>query len=229
MKALRHYQGAQIRIAPDSDGKKLIGLAIPYNSLSRDLGGFQERFMPGSVSDSVKGGNICAVLNHNLSQSLGTQQSGSLRLFDKADGLYVEIDVPDTSYARDAMALIKRGDGTGMSCGFNPVDTKWIKESGTNIAEVRRAELGEVSVLTGPPPAYEATSIAVRSAEQSVDLAEYYGIDFERLASVFVAIKKGLPLTDAETQVMQQARCLFADVRKPLLEAAEKLAASVLL
>lgn len=220
----RSYSAAQVRVAPD--GKRFVGLAIPFNSLSRDLGGFVERFMPGSVTDSIRSGEVVALLNHNLSQTLGTQRAGTLRMTEDAEGVHVEIDAPDTTYANDARALMARGDGTGMSFGFSPVDVQWKKENGMNVAEVHRAELGEVSVLTGPPPAYRATSIALRSGPGQ---SEDYGIDIDKLSAVFISIKKGLPLSADETQIIKQARSLFAHVRRPLMEQAEQRAMKTLL
>ena len=225
-KQLRTHIGAVVRMADmEQDGKRIIGRAITYNSLSRDLGGFRETVAPGSMADSIRGGLVCALVNHDTSQPLGDQAAGTLRLHDGPEGLDVEIDTPDTSYARDAIAVMRQrgGTGTGMSFGFNPVDVGWDKVNGQNVATIRKAELGEVSVLTGMPPAYAATSAALRSldAQGDVDLGERYGIDLDKLAAVFLSIRAGLPLSSDETQIMQQARSLFSHVRRPLIEAAE--------
>jgi HK97 family phage prohead protease len=233
-KQLRTQVGAVVRMADmEQDGKTIIGRAITYNSLSRPLGGFVERFAPGSVADSIRGGIVCALLNHDTSQPIGDQTAGTLRLTDSAAGLDVEIDTPDTSYARDAIAIMRQrgGSGTGMSFGFNPQDVEWNREDGQIVATVRQAQLGEVSVLTGMPPAYAATSAALRSldGQGDVDIANRYGIDLDKLAAVFLAIRAGLPLTSDEQQIMQRARSLFADVRRPLLQAADERARQLFL
>jgi HK97 family phage prohead protease len=230
----RHYTTANVRLMdPEQDGKKIVGRVIPYNMLSRDLGGFVERFLPGSVAASVAGNLVCALVNHDTSQPLGDQTARTLRLIDGSTGLDCEIDMPDTSYARDAAAVMKErgGTGTGMSFGFNvnADGVNWAKENGLNVAEIRDADLGEVSILTGMPPAYAATSCALRSLmdQEEINLADRYGVDLDKLASVFTALKRGLPLTDIEEQTMQQARGLFATARRPLLEAAIKRAAGL--
>jgi HK97 family phage prohead protease len=234
---LRSQIGATVRMDDvQQDGKKIVGRAIVYNSLSRDLGGFVERFLPGAVADSVARGIVCALVNHDTSQPIGDQQAGTLRLIDGSAGLDCEITLPDTSYARDAVAVMQQrgGTGTGMSFGFNidgPDDVAWLKENGQNVAEIRKAQLGEVSILTGMPPAYAATSAVLRSLDHQgeIDLAERYGVDLDQLAAVFTSIKRGLILSDAEQKTMQKARSLFAKVRRPLLEAAEDRASKVLL
>jgi HK97 family phage prohead protease len=222
-KQFRNHVGTSLRLAdPEQNGKTLVGRAIVWNSLSRDMGGFQERFLPGSVTDSVKGGIVCALLNHDTSKPLGTQQAGTLRLLEDAQGLNFEIDMPDTSYAADAIAMMKRGDGTGTSFAFNPIETNWTKENGLNIVEIRSATLGEVSPLVGVPAAYPATSCALRSLldQGEIDYAERYGIDLDSVAAVFCAIKRGLPLDTKELATLKDARHLFSTVRKPALEGA---------
>jgi HK97 family phage prohead protease len=235
-KQIRSYGTATLRMdGVEQVGAKIVGRVIPYMTLSRDLGGFVERFLPGSVTDSVNSNLVCALVNHDTSQPLGDQTAGTLRLIDSSSGLDCEITTPDTSYARDAVAIMKQrgGTGTGMSFGFNvdPNNINFLKENNLNVAEIRKADLGEVSVLTGMPPAYAATSCALRSLDQQgeIDLAERYDIDLDKLAAVFLSIKRGLLLSDAEEHTMQKARSLFASVKRPLLEAAEHRASQLLL
>lgn len=215
----------------EAEGKKLIGRAIVWNSLSRDLGGFVERFQPGSVTESVRGGIVCALLNHDTSKPLGNQQNGTLRLVEDSQGLNYEIDLPDTSYARDAASMIARGDGTGTSFAFNPTETLWSVENGQVVADVVRADLGEISPLVGVPPAYPASSLAMRSGidGEQIDYADRYGIDIDKLAAVFIRIKRGFALTPSEEQTMHEARRLFAAVKRPLLEQAENRASQLLM
>jgi uncharacterized protein len=210
----------QLRIADtETEPTKIIGRAIVYNSLSRDLGGgYYEKFQPGAVSDSIKAGLVCALLNHRTEQPLGTQQAGTLKLIEDAQGVGVEIDIPDTSYARDAVALMKRGDGTGMSFGFYPTTEEWSKDAnGLNVCTVIKAELGEVSVLTGVPAAYPATTAALRSLLPDADK---YGIDLNKMAAVFCAIKRGLPLYTEELATLRAAKEAFGKVKYPALDAA---------
>jgi len=231
MQTIRTYPVSQMRMEKTDSGRKLVGLAIPYNSLSRDLGGFKERFMPGSVSASIARGEIAALFNHDVSKPLASQKAGTLRLTETSEGVHAEIQLtPGVSYADDAIRMLEKNEGTGMSFGFNPKDVRWLKEEGTNVAEVRDAELGEVSPLIGVQPAYRTTSLALRNlSAQTGDSFEQYGIDLDALAGVFLAIKRGLPLSESEQKTMEQARCLFHKIRKPFLEAAEQKAAAMLL
>lgn len=221
----RYQDNATIRLAdPTQDGKKIVGRAIVYGTLSRDLGGFQERIAPGAFKDSISQGLVCALVNHDTSQPLGDMQAKTLRLVDSSAGLDIEIDTPDTSYARDAVAIMKQrgGTGTGMSFGFCPTTTNWTKENDTNISEVIAGELGEVSVLTGMPPAYAETSCAVRSLmdQGEIDQVERYGIDIDKVAKLFVAIKNGLPLDSNEQDALENALRCFKKIKRPALSEA---------
>jgi HK97 family phage prohead protease len=77
---------------------------------------------------------------------------------------WVEIDLPDTSYARDLVEKIRRGDLTGMSFCFRVApegDTWFTDEEGKTLRTIIKAEIDDVSAVTYP--AYTDTSIAERS------------------------------------------------------------------
>ena len=142
--------------APKLDGNKLAGVAIPYNSLSLDLGGFREQFLPGSVSESVKGGMIEAWQYHDRSKPLGSQKGGTLRLVDTPTSLNYEVDLPDATYARDLKAMYRddgRTDIGGTSFGFwlnSESDMRWSRADGGNIRTIVKATLEHVSPVITP-------------------------------------------------------------------------------
>src|SRR4051812_10328737 len=113
----------EIRSAPQPvklEGRTLSGYAIVWNALSHDLGGFRERFLPGSVTEAVSSGQMEAWAHHDHTKPLGSQAGGSLRLKEDATGLAYDLDLPDTSYANDLKALMSGGrkDIGGTSFGF---------------------------------------------------------------------------------------------------------------
>lgn len=213
-------------------GKTLRGYAIVYNSLSRDLGGFKERFMPGSVSNTIKSGLLIAVQDHDDSKPLGSQEGGTLRTKETSKGLYVEIDLPDTSYVRDMEAMHKNGDYKGLSFKFAPAQGGyvWKRENGETIHEVREAKLDHISPVIRP--AYAATSMSIRGLvgePEAIDMIERYGIDLDELAKIFCAANKGLEITKAEKEIAQHAERMLRVIRTPRLNGARDRAASLLM
>jgi len=94
---------------------------------------------------------------------LGRTTSGTLRLSTDSVGLRYEVDLPDTSIGRDIAELVKRGDITGSSFKFEILGEKRFKENGTEYRTIEDVQLFDVGPVTYP--AYEATSVALRSDE----------------------------------------------------------------
>jgi HK97 family phage prohead protease len=109
-----------------------------------------------------RGNDVRALVDHDSSKLLGRTSNKTLRLEEDAKGLRVEIDMPDTSYARDLLASVKRGDIRGMSFGFivPKGGDRFASEGGKTIRELRNIDLHETTVTS--IPAYGATSITVR-------------------------------------------------------------------
>ena len=102
-----------------------------------------------------------ALAHHDAMRPLGRRSAGTLRLADDAHGQAVEVDPPDTTYARDLVASIARGDVRGMSVGFDPLPDglDWSEDFAR--CRVRAAVPLEVSCVTWP--AYGGTSVGLRS------------------------------------------------------------------
>lgn len=74
--------------------------------------------------------DVRALIDHDPSRILGRTSSGTLRLTVDDIGLRYEIDMPNTSYARDLMESMKRGDINQSSFAFrvnyeNPDAEEW--------------------------------------------------------------------------------------------------------
>lgn len=150
-----------------ADGKagKLRGTAAVFNSLSEDLGGFREQIAPGAFASALASSDVRALYNHDANMVLGRTSAGTLRLMETDKGLEFEVDLPDTSYARDLMACMQRGDINQCSFGFSigeDGDT-WQRDAAgmwtRTICNVSR--LYDVSPVTYP--AYPETECALRS------------------------------------------------------------------
>ena len=142
------------------------GYAAVFNKDSENLGGFVERIKPGAFKRALKKSDTRALVDHKSHLILGRKSAGTLRLVEDATGLLMEIDPPDTQYARDLMVSIDRGDVREQSFGFTVKSDTWADidkpMAKRTINEVD--ELFDVSPVTFP--AYPDTSVALRSLDQ---------------------------------------------------------------
>lgn len=179
----RRYAPMDVRMADDGeDGPRLVGYAAVFDSLSGDLGGFQERIQAGAFRDSL-GADVRALWNHNADYPLGRTRAGTLRLAEDGHGLAIEIAPPDTQYARDFLEAIRRGDVDQMSFAFSVPDggDAWERTPGGVIRTLKRVKLFEVSPVIFP--AYEATSIQARSMMNAPDVPAGLRVDSQQPAT----------------------------------------------
>jgi len=156
----------EVETRDDSEGMRLVGHAAVFDSESLDLGGFREVIRRGAFQKSLDENDIRAFHNHNSDMVIGRTRAGTLRLSEDNEGLRAEIDLPDTSFARDLMISVQRGDITGMSFGFmvrQGGQNIFEREDGSLLRELTDIDLIEVS--STPIPAYPATDIAQRSID----------------------------------------------------------------
>jgi HK97 family phage prohead protease len=165
----------------DEDRGRIRGHAIVFNSLSEDLGGFREVIKPEAVTRTLKEAlDVRALVNHDTAQVLGRTRAGTLILRADARGLGIEIHPPDTSFGRDIVESIRRGDVTGMSFGFRTLSDDWHVEDGQDIREVTDMIVREVSVVTFPAYAATDVQVALRSLGMVMQQRRGMSLDFAR-------------------------------------------------
>lgn len=177
----RIYPAAELRVDGAEGQRSMIrGHAAVYDQLSEDLGGFRERIAAGAFTRTLKDADVRALINHDANLILGRNRAGTLRLAEDDVGLAVEIDPPDTQYARDLMHSIDRRDITGMSFGFYTVDDRWAKVDGEWVRTLLDVELFDVSPVAFP--AYPQTGVAVRGLEaaRAADMPEVSRLGLQR-------------------------------------------------
>ena len=138
-----------------------------FDRLSEDLGGFRERIAPGAFEATLAEDDIRALINHRDEYVLGRNRADTLRLAEDDEGLSVRIEPPETSYARDLVASIERGDISGMSIGFRTITDEWHLEDGEPVRTLKAVRLYDVSPVTFP--AYAATDVALRALSAFCD------------------------------------------------------------
>ncbi|MGE8143058.1 HK97 family phage prohead protease [Novosphingobium sp. NPDC080210] len=148
----------------DGGAKVARGYAALFNS-ETDIGGyFREKIAPGAFKDAI-GGDIRALIDHDTGRVIGRSASGTLRLSEDEKGLFVEIDLPDTTDGRDLAVQLERGDISGMSFGFAVTHDEWDETGDIPLRTIHAVELFEVSAVAFP--AYGDTSIALRSRDEA--------------------------------------------------------------
>jgi HK97 family phage prohead protease len=162
----RYYEIEELEIRAEEEKPKIRGYAAKFEKLSQDLGGFKEKIQRGAFTKSIRDSVVKALWNHNSDFVLGSTRNGSLKLWEDEVGLRFELETPVTTWGKDAMESIKRGDVDGVSFGFsiNKDGEKWEEDDKKSIIRtLTDVRLFEISPT--PFPAYLQTNVAVRSAE----------------------------------------------------------------
>jgi HK97 family phage prohead protease len=141
-------------------GDKLGGYAAVFDETA-DLGVLgRERLARGAFDVALKNSDVRALYNHHPLYVLGRESAGTLRLHADEHGLEYEVDLPDTTYARDLRTLVERGDVTGASFGFVPGLHAWDSDRQVR-THTSVKQLVDVSPVTFP--AYTGASTEARS------------------------------------------------------------------
>ena len=172
------------------DGNYIYGYAALFNSMSEELYGFREIIDPGAF-DQADISDVRALFNHDNNLLLARTKSGTLDLEIDGNGLRYEFEAPNTSYGKDLVELMKRGDVTQSSFGFTIASDGeyWeVRDGEMPIRHITRVQkLYDVSPVTYP--AYPDTSVAVRSLEafmsQKAHVEEQEEVDADSLLELY--------------------------------------------
>jgi HK97 family phage prohead protease len=149
-------------------GGSLRGYAAVFDQPTwrqRDFAG-SETIARGAFADVV-GGDVLALVNHDMGQVLGRTSAGTLRLSEDDHGLAFEVDLPDTTLGRDVRELVARGDLAGMSF---TAQVGQVERTEGGVIHRSFKRLVDVSVVT--MPAYAGTSVMSRNTPPAISLRE---------------------------------------------------------
>lgn len=176
------------------------GYSAVFNSVA-DIGFWKEVVIPGAFKRTIQENNndIAALVDHDPARVLARITNQRLELREDGHGLDMRAKPTDTSYARDLMTNIAERNVTKQSFGFvvPPGGDQWRTVDGVEQRELIDVELYDVSPVTYP--AYQATSVTVRSQAQEA------GLDVQGLSSAFVRHLRGLDLSKADRDILTQA------------------------
>lgn len=155
----------------DEESRTIQGYALKFDSESQYMG-FYEKIDRSAVDEElIKSSDIFALLNHDTDKVLARnrygQDSASLKLELREDGLYYEFEAPHTQYGDELIEHLKRGEIFASSFAFSlPVDStgdvRTRDENGVLHRTITKIEkLYDVSPVF--EPAYLATSCTKRT------------------------------------------------------------------
>lgn len=151
-----------VELRDDTGGPVVVGYAAVFDTptIVRAPGWqFREVVERGAFSKTLREADVRLLFNHNPDWVLGRTASGTLTLQEDAVGLRVEAVLPDTSYARDLLALIDRADVSQMSFAFEAVRDKWDDDADPPLRRLQEVRLWDVSIVTYP--AYPDTTVTI--------------------------------------------------------------------
>jgi HK97 family phage prohead protease len=151
-------------------GRTITGFPIVFDALSLDLGGFREIIEPSAVDRTLRENlDIRALVDHSddPTRVIGRRSAGTLRLAKQPRGLQVEIDVPETSIGNDTLALVRRGDVTGMSFSFRvmPNGDRFERRAEGPVRVISDMQVRDISIVTYPAYTAADVQVAKRSLE----------------------------------------------------------------
>lgn len=145
---------------------KIGGYAAIFNSRTSIGNFFDEKINPGAFKRSLSesDADIRALFNHDWDKVLGRTKAGTLSLSEDKKGLKFDLELPNTTYARDLAASMERGDIDQCSFGFVVTGEEWDYNEEPALRTITDVDLHEISVVS--IPAYEDTEASlVRSKE----------------------------------------------------------------
>lgn len=184
----------EARAAAEGEPRAIAGYAAVFNSDTRIGDYFIERIAPGAFAKAIGRDDVRCLFNHSDNLVLGRTKSGTLRLSEDSKGLRYECDPPDTTWARDVVALIGRGDVSQSSFAFRALRQEWDDSGEIPVRTILEVELYDVSPVTYP--AYDDTEVGVRclTEARSAGLIKPPGVVPGRTTNTQLRMRAGLDL-----------------------------------
>lgn len=157
-----------IELRDEPESRHIEGYGSVFNERSLDLGGFVEMIAPGAFDGVIERSDVKCYLDHNPEKGILARSrngKGSLSLVVDENGLKYSFDAPKTNLGDEVVEGLKRGDYSQSSFAFTVDDEVWTKEAdGTYLRTITKiGGLYDVSIVANP--AYEGTSVALRSLD----------------------------------------------------------------
>ena len=156
-------------VGTDGDGLTLEGYAAVFDEwteIDSYEGSFRERIRRGAFKKTISERMPVLQFDHGTHPLIGSIPLGVVTsLKEDARGLKVTARLADNWLVEPVRDAIRQGAITGMSFKFRVIQDDWSKPRGANVAErtIKEVALYELGPVVFP--AYEATTVGVRSRE----------------------------------------------------------------
>ena len=172
MKEIRNCNKSEIR---NLETRTVEGYAVVFDSLSNDLGGFNEIISRNALDGVLEKSDVFCLLNHDNSRGILARSNkgvGSLELSIDDKGLKYRFDAPKTALGDELLEALERRDITSSSFAFQIKNDKWEKRStGVYVRTITSFDqLFDVSPVY--QPAYEGTTVDKRGLEAIQNLED---------------------------------------------------------
>ena len=156
----------------ENGGRHISGKAISFDTQSNDIG-FIEILHRGCISQElIDSSNIVFLYNHDYNQVIAraNKGKGTLNIDLRDDGVYFDLEVPNTTMGNDLLENIRLGNITQCSFGFNYANEEGAYKD-EKIGDVwyrnvyKIGKLYDLSAVTYP--AYDDTYVNARMQERS--------------------------------------------------------------
>lgn len=172
VKEIRYIPAMSLSIREDAnpDVMAIKGYVVKFNERSSLLyDEWYERVAKGAFAKSLQQNTIKALWNHNSDIVLGSTKSNTLKLIEDDVGLRFDLELPNSSQAKDIYESIKRGDVDGVSFGFyireNGDKWEYLKEE--DVYERTLLDIDLIEISPTPFPAYPTSEVGKRSLEEN--------------------------------------------------------------
>lgn len=105
----------------DQESRKVEGLAVVFNSESRDMGFIETIDKNAITEETIRNSDIFATLDHDKSRGILARSrygEGTLKLELKDDGLHYSFDAPNSPLGDELLEYLTRGEITTSSFAF---------------------------------------------------------------------------------------------------------------
>lgn len=172
----RGFAGERVEVRENDDGTVTVaGYAAVFNEEADIAGIFREVIRPGAFRTAItRGDDVTFNWDHNDRYLFARTSSGTLKIYEDERGLRMEsiLDASDPD-VRGIVPKMKRGDLSKMSFAFSMDGgtQHWASSGDMELREIIEVgALRDVSIVAHP--AYEGTSIAMRSRDKAKEESE---------------------------------------------------------
>jgi len=151
---------------PEGKRPRIVGLAVPYEKLSKRLGRHREIVRRGAFSESLAaGGDLRADVEHDEGKLLGRSKANTLKMWEDERGVWAEIVVPNTTVGNDALEDVRSRLRDAMSVTWKRagLEDGFCNTPDGVVREIRKARLTGVTLTAFPAYPQTAGELVERS------------------------------------------------------------------